>query len=184
MHWYKRQVNHVLTDVYSNWWLKMDIVRDIIQCILGKKETHKSSLQIFRQYYNDLIPKKSITLLQNSVSAKFLLITIWWQDVVGHACSCISTITMFKWWCQNCTFAHWTQEVKGLTGSATFQIKGMCWKDMSCSISFVLFCQRFFCLDSLFWHGLARSDTWSYQRQHHYSAHNRFWHANKLQIVP
>ena len=62
--------------------------------------------------------------------------------------------------------AEW--EFKGLTGSVTFQNKGTVLKRHSLAFLLSLL-SCFFCLDSLFWHGLASLNL-VISTQHHYSA--------------
>ena len=68
--------------------------------------------------------------------------------------------------------AEW--EFKGLTGSATFQNKGTCWKTFI-GISFVSFVM-FLLLRLLILTWISESEL-GHITQHHYSAQNRFWHA-------
>ena len=90
---------------------------------------------------------------------------------IGHAWPSTSH---FKWWCQN-----WFAQNRNL------RFNGVChvWEQRDVlkrhSMAFVLsLLSCFFCLDSLFWHGLVC--TWS-STQHHYSAKIAFdMHEFKL----
>ena len=92
-----------------------------------------------------MIYQKRLTFLQNPVyplSFDTSYKTYW---------PCMNKHWPFQMVMSKMICAEW--EFKGLTGSATFQNKGTCWKTFI-GISFVsLSC--FFCLDSLFWHGIG-----------------------------
>ena len=95
----------------------------------------------FSENCNDLSEKAYIF-------TKFSLSSFFWhqlQDVL--AMQWTSTDHFKNWFAQN-------GNLRALTGSATFQNKGNVLKDIHWYF-FCLFLSCFFCLDSLFWHGLA-----------------------------
>ena len=115
-----------------------------------KKETHKSSN--FSENCNDLSEKVYIV---TKFSLSFLLTPV--IRCIGHAWARIISNGDLK-------IDLRRMGIKGLTGSATFQNKGKCWQDI---LLFLLSC--FFCLDALFWHGLASLNL-VISTKHHYSA--------------
>ena len=138
----------------------------IIQCIPEIKETHKSSYFFWKLYW--FIKKVYIV---TNFSLSFLLTPD--TRCIGHAW--LST-NHFKWWCQN-----WFAQ------NRRFRANGVCHvseqRDVlkRHSLPFLLsLLSCFFCLDSLFWHGLASLNL-VISTQHHYSAQIDFdMHEFKL----
>ena len=123
-----------------------------------KKRKHINQVNFSENY--DLSQKK-FTLLQNSVYPLSFDTSykMYWSCMAEHE---QFQMVMSKLICAEL-------EVKGLTGSATFQNKGMCWKDIL--LAFLLSLLSCFFLPRLliFWHGAASLNL-VISTQHYYSA--------------
>ena len=147
----------------------MRLQRRTLQCVPEKKETHKSSKFFWKLQW---FIRKSLHCYKIQFIL-FLLTPV--IRCIGHAC--MTKHEPFQMVMSKLICAEW--EFKGLTGSATFQNKGTCWKRHSLAFLLSLL-TCFFCLDSLFWHGLASLNL-VISTQHHYSAQIDFdMHEFKL----
>ena len=120
-------------------------------------ETHKST-KYFRYLDNDLSDKG----LQ-FYKIQFILFLL--TPVTRYIDHAFTSTDHFIWWCQKWSCAEW--EFKGLTGSATIENKGTCWKTII-GISFVSFVM-FLLLRLLILTWISEFEL-GHSTQHHYSA--------------